>query len=44
MRERGSIRCLAGKLRGHTTLLITAEEMGILPEYMALARLLGRWS
>jgi hypothetical protein len=34
------IRYLAGKLTGHTTLLITAEEMGILPEYMALARLL----
>ncbi|HET7697177.1 MAG TPA: AAA family ATPase [Vicinamibacterales bacterium] len=34
------IRYLAGKLPGHTTLLITAEEMGILPEYMALARLL----
>src|SRR5262245_9955825 len=34
------IRYLAGKLSGHTTLLITAEEMGILPEYMALARLL----
>lgn len=35
-----SIRYLAGRLQGHTTLLITAEEMGILPEYMALARLL----
>jgi ATPase family associated with various cellular activities (AAA) len=34
------IRYLAGRLRGHTTLLITAEEVGILPEYMALARLL----
>jgi len=34
------IRYLAGQLRGHTTLLITAEEMGVLPEYMALARLL----
>ena len=34
------IRYLAGELRGHTTLLITAEEMGALPEYMALARLL----
>jgi hypothetical protein len=34
------IRYLAGRLPGHTTLLITAEEMGILPEYMALARLL----
>jgi hypothetical protein len=34
------IRYLAGRLSGHTTLLITAEEMGLLPEYMALARLL----
>ena len=34
------IRYLAGSLPGHTTLLITAEEMGLLPEYMALARLL----
>jgi ATP-dependent 26S proteasome regulatory subunit len=34
------IRYLAGQLRGHTTLLITAEEVGVLPEYMALARLL----
>jgi hypothetical protein len=34
------IRYLAGQLPGHTTLLITAEEMGVLPEYMALARLL----
>jgi ATPase family protein associated with various cellular activities (AAA) len=34
------IRYLAGKLPDHTTLLITAEEMGILPEYTALARLL----
>ena len=34
------IRYLSGKLPGHTTLLITAEEMGILPEYTALARLL----
>src|SRR5262245_23745989 len=34
------IRYLAGQLAGHTTLLITAEEMGVLPEYMALARLL----
>jgi MoxR-like ATPase len=34
------IRYLAGRLQGHTTLLITAEEMGVLPEYMALARLL----
>jgi hypothetical protein len=34
------IRYLAGRLPGHTTLLITAEEMAALPEYMALARLL----
>lgn len=34
------IRYLAGRLPGHTTFLITAEEMGALPEYMALARLL----
>jgi hypothetical protein len=34
------IRYLAGKLPGHTTLLVTAEQVGLLPEYMALARLL----
>jgi ATPase family associated with various cellular activities (AAA)/ClpX C4-type zinc finger len=34
------IRYLASRLRGHTTLLITAEQVGLLPEYMALARLL----
>jgi ATPase family associated with various cellular activities (AAA)/ClpX C4-type zinc finger len=34
------IRYLAARLPSHTTLLITAEEMGVLPEYMALARLL----
>lgn len=34
------IRYLAGQLQGHTTLLITAEGIGLLPEYMALARLL----
>lgn len=34
------IRYLASCLPGHTTLLVTAEEMGVLPEYMALARLL----
>ncbi len=27
-------------MEGHTTLLITAEQMGLLPEYMTLARLL----
>jgi hypothetical protein len=35
-----SIRWLSGQLPGHTTLLITAEQVGLLPEYMALARLL----
>ena len=34
------IRYLAGRLEGHTTFLITAEGVGLLPEYMALARLL----
>jgi hypothetical protein len=34
------IRYLASCLPDHTTLLVTAEEMGVLPEYMALARLL----
>jgi hypothetical protein len=34
------IRYLAGRLAGHTTLLVTAEQVGVLPEYMALARLL----
>jgi ATP-dependent 26S proteasome regulatory subunit len=34
------IRYLAQQLPGHTTLLITAEGVGMLPEYMALARLL----
>lgn len=34
------IRYLAGQLKGHTTFLITAEGVGALPEYMALARLL----
>jgi hypothetical protein len=34
------IRYLAGRLEGHTTLLITAEQVALLPEYMALARLL----
>jgi ATP-dependent Clp protease adapter protein ClpS len=35
-----TIRYLAANLPGHTTLLITAEQMGLLPHYMALARLL----
>jgi hypothetical protein len=34
------IRYLAGQLENHTTLLITAEQVGLLSEYMALARLL----
>jgi hypothetical protein len=34
------IRYLSGQLKDHTTLLITAEQVGLLPEYMALARLL----
>lgn len=35
-----TIRYLAGVLPDHTTLLITAEQVGLLPEYMTLARLL----
>jgi ATP-dependent Clp protease adapter protein ClpS len=35
-----TIRYLAGALAGHTTLLITAEQVGLLPEYFTLARLL----
>ena len=35
-----TIHYLAGALQGHTTLLITAEQVGLLGEYMALARLL----
>jgi hypothetical protein len=34
------IRYLAGRLAGHTTFLVTAEQVGLLTEYMALARLL----
>ena len=34
-----TIHYLAGSLKGHTTLLITAEQMGLLGEYMTLARL-----
>jgi hypothetical protein len=34
------IRYLASRLKNHTTLLITAEGAGLLPEYMGLARLL----
>lgn len=35
-----TIHYLAGALKGHTTLLVTAEQVGLLDEYMALARLL----
>jgi cell division protease FtsH len=35
-----TIHYLAGALHGHTTLLITAEQVGLLDEYMTLARLL----
>lgn len=34
------IRYLSGQLTDHTTLLINAGQLGLLPEYMALARLL----
>jgi tetratricopeptide (TPR) repeat protein len=35
-----TIHYLAGAMEGHTTLLIAAEEVGLLGEYMTLARLL----
>ncbi len=35
-----TIHYLAEALKGHTTLLVTAEQVGLLGEYMALARLL----
>jgi len=35
-----TIRYLASKLKNHTTFLITAEQIGVLPEYFALARLM----
>jgi len=35
-----TIRYLAGNLPGHTTLLMTAEQVGLLKEYFSLARLL----
>jgi hypothetical protein len=35
-----TIRYLAANLPGHTTLLITADQMGLLSHYMTLARLL----
>jgi hypothetical protein len=36
-----TIRYLAGALRGHTTLLVTAEQVGLIDQYMTLARLLS---
>lgn len=35
-----TVRYLAGCLPGHTTLLVTAEQQGLIGEYFALARLL----
>ena len=35
-----TIHYLSSRLEGHTTLLVTAEQMGLLREYMMLARLL----
>jgi AAA+ superfamily predicted ATPase len=35
-----TIHYLAGSLPGHTTLIVTAEQVGLLAEYMTLARLL----
>jgi ATP-dependent 26S proteasome regulatory subunit len=35
-----TIHYLARALAGHTTLIVTAEQVGLLPEYMTLARLL----
>src|SRR6185312_15262049 len=35
-----TIHYLAGALKGHTTLLVSAEQVGLLGEYMTLARLL----
>ncbi len=35
-----TIRYLSKNLAGHTTLIITAGQMGLLPQYMSLARLL----
>jgi ATP-dependent Clp protease adapter protein ClpS len=35
-----TIRYLAANLSGHTTLIVTAEQVELLPEYFALARLL----
>jgi hypothetical protein len=36
-----TIRYLAGALRGHTTLLVSAEQVASMAEYMTLARLLS---
>jgi hypothetical protein len=35
-----TIRYLASQLKAHTTFLVTAEQIGLLPEYFSLARLL----
>ncbi|PPC90326.1 MAG: cell division protein FtsH [Methylobacter sp.] len=35
-----TIRYLASMLKDHTTFLVTAEQIGLLPEYFALARLM----
>jgi hypothetical protein len=35
-----TIRYLAGNLPGHTTLIVSAEQVGLLDDYMSLARLL----
>ncbi len=35
-----TIRYLATQLKDHTTFLVTAEQVGLLPEYFALARLM----
>ena len=35
-----TIHYLARSLEGHTTLLVTADQVGLLPQYMTLARLL----
>jgi hypothetical protein len=35
-----TIRFLATQLKDHTTFLVTAEQIGLLPEYFALARLM----
>ncbi|MDD5272807.1 MAG: ATP-binding protein, partial [Methylovulum sp.] len=35
-----TVRYLASQLQGHTTFLVTAEQIGLLPEYFSLARLM----